>query len=407
MLNYVTTSAPAELAKKNLYANQAAVKNYEYAPDWMFGNPAMGDIGDGVQINGSTGAVTNGTTTVETNGNLVSGCDDGKDDGKISFGSKILNTLWGAGKAVVNTVKDIVTDPKKAIAAVATTAVCIAFPPAAVVVGAVGLVSGLKGCATAWQNASKATTDDEAKAAFQDFGASGLQVGLSAAAVKGGFGAMKATQGSAMSNVVKSTKGGFRGAIENTGRTTRAFFEDTVTGGRGFQQGTLKINTANAGYKGTQLWTTVKGDAAQKFENIKTNGAHPIQSARSSLQNAGKEISTAGQNIRANGVHPIRAARNGAGKFSTTAVSAGYNSGFGVLTAPVADQVTQSNVLHSNYGEAVLRNASYSTYTGGNYEFSQDWMNSMLNISGNYNYDAGYEELAQYAGYNARQVIDI
>ena len=48
MLNYVTASAPAELAKRNQYNTQTTAQGYEYAPDWMFGNSAMGDVGDNV-----------------------------------------------------------------------------------------------------------------------------------------------------------------------------------------------------------------------------------------------------------------------------------------------------------------------------------------------------------------------
>ena len=416
MLNYVTSASPAELARMNQYSSQTTTAaNYDYAPDWMFGNSAMGDVGDGVQING--GVTYNETSAPATEGNLVSGCSDGKDDGKISLGSKIVNTLWGAGKAVVNTVKDIVTDPKKAIVAVATTAVCIAFPPAAVVVGAVGVATGVMGCVNAWNNASNATTDDEAKAAFQDFGASGLQVGLSAVAVKGGLNAMKATQGSAMSNITKSTKGGLRGAVENAGKTVRAFAEDTVTGGRGFQQGTLKINTANAGYKGTQLWGTVKGNLSNSVENIKTNGIHPIQSARTAAGNArqtitngfhsaGETLSEAGQNLKTNGIHPIQTLRTGAGRFSEAATTAGYSSAFGSLAAPVANEVKNSNEAHSNYNEAVYRNmvlGANATEYGG-YDFSNDWMTLTPNFSGNYTYNS-YEDFAQYAGYNARQIV--
>lgn len=403
MLNYVTASAPAELAKRNQYNTQTTAQGYEYAPDWMFGNSAMGDVGDNVQINGG---VSQDVTAVQPEGNMVSGCDDGKDDGKISLGSKIINTLWGAGKAVVNTVKDIVTDPKKAIAAVATTAVCIAFPPAAVVVGAVGVASGLKGCVTAWQNASNATTDDEAKAACQDFGGAALQTGLSAVAVKGGLSAMRATQGSAMAKLAAEGKSA---GIKGFGESAKAFLEDTVTGGRGFQQGTLKINTGSShlGYKGTQLWGTVKTNAAKGFENVKTNGIHPIQSASKGLQNAGSAAGSTWQNVKTNGIHPIQAVRNGAGRFSTAATAAGYNSGFGALTAPAADQMTQSNALHSNYNEAVLNNTSYTAYTDGSYDFSQDWMSLTPNVSGYYNYDTGYEELAQYAGYNARQIANM
>ena len=238
------------------------------------------------------------------------------------------------------------------------------------VVGAVtGVVSGAKAVGRAidlYQNADGTATDAEAKAAFQDLGASALQVGLSAVAVKGGLSAMKSTQGSAMAEL--AAKGKSTG-LKGFGETVKAYAKDTVTGGRGFQEGTLKINTANAGYKGTQMWGTVKGHMSKGVENVKTNRIHinkttvgdaannVRQAASNGIKSAGETITNAGQNIKANGFHPIQGARNlvqsGTKGFSAAAAGAGYNSTFGALSAPVASQVKASNELHSNYDAAL------------------------------------------------------
>lgn len=427
MLNYVTSTSPSELTKKDYQTTQKAGASYEYTPDWMFENKAMGDIGDNVQMNSTENSSASSGTSVNTveKGTLVSGCSDGKNDGRIGIGSAICNTLWGAVKSVGNTVKDIVTDPKKALVAAATTAVCIAFPPAAVAVGVVGAVTGVVSGAKAvgraidlYQNADGTATDAEAKAAFQDLGASALQVGLSAVAVKGGLSAMKSTQGSAMAEL--AAKGKSTG-LKGFGETVKAYAKDTVTGGRGFQEGTLKINTANAGYKGTQMWGTVKGHMSKGVENVKTNRIHINKTtvgdaannvrpaASNGIKSAGETITNAGQNIKANGFHPIQGARNlvqsGTKGFSAAAAGAGYNSTFGALSAPVASQVKASNELHSNYDAALASKIQSTSYEGGNYDFSNAWSN--IGFTGDYSYDTNYDELAQYAGYNARQIVGI
>jgi len=270
MLDSVTTTAPNELLNGNVTkTNKATNSNYAYSPDWMFENPGE-NVGDDFQVNSAQTTQTQQTTnTTQTKGNLVSGCADGKDDGKVGVGEAICNFFWGAIKSVGKTVVDIVTDPKKALLAVATTALCIAFPPAGVVLGAVGVVSGVAGVVSGVKRAVTIAndpngTDADAKAAIQDIGASSLQTVLSAVAVKGSLNAMKSTSGSAMSKFAETkVKGqGLKGAVENAKNGAKAFAEDTVTGGRGFTRSATGkvtgINQANAGYKGTQIYTSVK-----------------------------------------------------------------------------------------------------------------------------------------------------
>ena len=297
MLNYVTSASPAELARRNTQTGTNQVKtDYTYTPDWMFENSNAGSVGDNIQVGASKTAAVQTETSSEVNTPAESGskwsdkCDDGKDDGKIGIGSAILHTLKGAGKSIVNTVVGIVTDPKKLLLTAGTVVACVLCPPLAVGLGVAGVAGGLYSGAKAVGQAvdlyKNGGTDAEAKAAFEDIGASALQVGVSALGVKAGVKAMKATSGSAMSNVAKSSKTGVKGVIENGRNTVKAFAEDTVTGGRGFTRvnGRLKINTSNAGYKGTQIYTNVKN-------NIKNEGI--IKGTQTSASQARTKISEA------------------------------------------------------------------------------------------------------------------
>lgn len=135
-------------------------------------------------FNGTTSS-TNSTNSMTREEYLESrGCTDGKNDGKIGFFSAIGNIFKGAAKMVVNTVKDIVTNPAKLLGAVATAALCVVFPPAGLVLAGIGIVSGGAKIASGVANAMGAKTDAEAKAAWQQVGEGGLTVGLSVAGAK-------------------------------------------------------------------------------------------------------------------------------------------------------------------------------------------------------------------------------
>ena len=135
-------------------------------------------------FNGTTSS-TNSTNSMTREEYLESrGCTDGNNDGKIGFFSAIGNIFKGAAKMVVNTVKDIVTNPAKLLGAVATAALCVVFPPAGLVLAGIGIVSGGAKIASGVANAMGAKTDAEAKAAWQQVGEGGLTVGLSVAGAK-------------------------------------------------------------------------------------------------------------------------------------------------------------------------------------------------------------------------------
>lgn len=117
-------------------------------------------------------------------------CTDGKDDGKIGIFSKIGNFFEGMAKTVVGSIRTLTTDRKKGAKFVATAAVMaglVAFggPVGAAIAGVVGLVgaagliiNGVKDFVKATKVANQATTDAEAKAAYESMGSGTLQVGV-------------------------------------------------------------------------------------------------------------------------------------------------------------------------------------------------------------------------------------
>ncbi len=117
-------------------------------------------------------------------------CTDEKDDGKISIFSKIGNFFEGMAKTVVGAIRSLTTDIKKCTKFFATAFVMaglVAFggPVGAAIAGIAGLIgaaglifNGVKDFVKATKVASQATTDAEAKAAYESMGSGTLQVGI-------------------------------------------------------------------------------------------------------------------------------------------------------------------------------------------------------------------------------------
>ena len=142
-------------------------------------------------------------------------CTDGKDDGKIGFFGALGNALKGVGKTIVNGVKGMFTDSEgnfslgKTLLSIGTVALCIAVPAVGVAACAVGAVAGGVQVAKGAIAASQATTDAEAKAAWQNIGGGLFTVGVSVAGAKASAKAVQASStagangGSALSEVSK------------------------------------------------------------------------------------------------------------------------------------------------------------------------------------------------------------
>lgn len=333
-------------------------------------------------------------------------CDDGTDDGKLTFGSAACSFLKGAGKSLINTVKGIVTDPKKLLLTVATAAVCIAFPPAGVALGVAGAAMGackvIDGAVQAYDiYHDESRTDAEAKAAFEDMGAGTLQFGLSLVAVKGSLGAMKSTQGSAMSTVTKSSEAGLKGFAENTANYSKAFLKDTVSGGRGLVKdanGGIHINSANAGYKGTQMLTSLKSSVSSNggirgtIGNGISNAGEAVRSGEM-LQNARSTASGAFAGARQAVSHPIANSRAVFGTFSNAAKSAGYSSSISVLANPAAAANASYNAENSN-----LEMAQYEQYQKQMAEYANGYNTDFTQLtsrttSGTYDFGIDYSDV--------------
>ncbi len=145
-------------------------------------------------------------------------CTDGKDDGMISFGQKISNFFEGICKTITGTIKDIASNPKKlmgAIAGVAITSV-LAFlcPPLALAIGVVagvGLIAkGIKDVVNSAEKANEADTDAEAMEAWEGIGAGTFEAGV------GVF------------STYVCGSGLYRGYVVNNGRFVRSTFENEL-----------------------------------------------------------------------------------------------------------------------------------------------------------------------------------
>jgi hypothetical protein len=201
----------------------------------------------------STAAVCNTlsgsvSTTVDTDAvqeELKSKCEDGSDDGDISFGEKVGSFFKGIGNVFKNVWEGIKSDPigslgkiALGVGLVALTAVTgpIGLAASAVVLGmsAYGVVKGVKTVVDGAVAASNAGTDAEAKAAWENIGSGTFQTAVSAVAAKGAMGAFKANAvavGARMTGTAANTAGTAAADAAGTTASTTA-----STGGRVFSK---------------------------------------------------------------------------------------------------------------------------------------------------------------------------
>ena len=179
-------------------------------------------------------------------------CTDGKDDGKIGFFGAIGNAIKGVGKAVVNGVKGMFTNKEgkfslgKTLLSVGTMALCVAFPAVGVAACAIGGVMAAGQVVKGAVNASKATTDAEAKLAWQDIGGGTFGVAMSVVGAKAGMKAVGKT--STATNGLASLKG----TKATFGQKVKAFGNDMVS------------STKNSYANVKNIATTKLGDVKQK-----------------------------------------------------------------------------------------------------------------------------------------------
>lgn len=279
-------------------------------------------------FNGTTSS-TNSTNSMTREEYLESrGCTDGKNDGKIGFFSAIGNIFKGAAKMVVNTVKDIVTNPAKLLGAVATAALCVVFPPAGLVLAGIGIVSGGAKIASGVANAMGAKTDAEAKAAWQQVGEGGLTVGLSVAGAKASvksMGAGSAIKGRLvdpstgkvkLTNVFKD--GGKFKPVKGVTKFGKAMLEDAKTSPLGkkvssFKTAADKVATDKLGTRMTDLRQSVKGkqadtvkQALDDIDNGNTPNLKGLSKKNKSIVEEYSDLNTL-KNAAKTGENPVKA----------------------------------------------------------------------------------------------------
>lgn len=166
---------------------------------------------------------------------------DGKDDGKISFGSKVKNFFKGIGNTIKGAVKSLAT-PKgflKAAACVALCAIPGVGPIAATALGAIGVVKGVTTVVKGAKAAHNATTDAEAEAAWQNIGSGTFQVAVSRVAMKAGLKGIKAQGGwvqtASVAKQSLKTIGGKAQSVASTARTAGSMVREAVKGGAKFR----------------------------------------------------------------------------------------------------------------------------------------------------------------------------
>ncbi len=150
-------------------------------------------------------------------------CTDGKDDGKIGLLSKIGNVVKGVAKGAVNMVKGALQHPIKTALTVAACCIPVVGPAIAIGLGAYGAYQGVKTIINGVNTANAATTDAEAKEAWQNIGNGTFTTAVSAIAVKGGTSMLK-SQLSGSSATVSAIRNdglsGTRNVLKSAGKET-------------------------------------------------------------------------------------------------------------------------------------------------------------------------------------------
>ena len=128
---------------------------------------------------------------ISDSGLFANTCTDGSDDGQISGVSKFLNICEGVLGMGVNMVKGAIKHPFKTAITMAACCIPVVGPAIGIGLGCYGVYNSVKQIGTALEVANSATTDAEAKAAFENIGSGAAGAALSAVAIKGSAGLMK------------------------------------------------------------------------------------------------------------------------------------------------------------------------------------------------------------------------
>lgn len=225
------------------------------------------------QANNNYNATTNPTTLNQTQTDVfslshTSGCTDGADDGKIGLFSAVGNVAKGVGKTVVNAAKgalgfksDGTWSPLKLAKTVAIGAVCAVFPAAALVACGVGAVAGGAQIVKGVGNAMSATTDAEAKSAWQNVGAGTFTTAASVVGAKASYnGVVKSATTGKLAKFAQDNKVD----VNNLGSMLKAAKGD----GTNFIKALGEDMVSSTKNNGTQLLAT----ASEKISSFKQKG---------------------------------------------------------------------------------------------------------------------------------------
>lgn len=175
--------------------------------------------GNPINAQTSTGTYASGITDA---GLFANKCTDGSDDGQINGVSKFLNACEGVLGMGKNLVTNAIKHPIKTAAMIGVCCLPYVGPALAIGMGCYGVYNGVKQIEYASEVADNATTDAEAKAAWENMGSAGATVGLSALAIKGGAGMMKGQVKSGINSYNKGVEtgvGGFKQLASDTATT--------------------------------------------------------------------------------------------------------------------------------------------------------------------------------------------
>lgn len=297
--------------------------------------------------NANSSASNNATKTVSTSSTSstfanISGntCTDGCDDGKIGFFSAVGNALEGVGKGIVNCVKGGFTNSEghfsllqtaKTVAMGAACFLPVVGPALGAVLACYGIYNGAKTVITAAQVANNATTDAEAKAAWEQIGSGTLTTGLSIVGLKASAGALRSQLSantssatvqavrakSSTSDVIKiaaqETKGNMYNAAyatlkkaQSTLEKTGKFIEHPIETTKGM------LKTAQAKVKG---WgETAKNKADKCLDSAKTKAEQAKQNAETKAANEKASVEKAKQLAKDNNIPDTDCYDNGVPK---------------------------------------------------------------------------------------------
>ncbi len=205
------------------------------------------------------------------------------DDGKISFGEKVGSFFKGIGKSIVNGVKSIFT-PKGLLKTALTVGACM-IPGIGPVIGMGLAVAGVaKGATTVLKGAaqaSAATTDAEAKAAWENIGGGAFTTAASVAGVKGAAKAIKNVNTSAGATPLQSVKDAT--GLYNKAKVAYGNAKTTLKNAKTKFDGTglgKSVTRVKDAYKSGDKLTTKLGNVKEQLKTEANTGYEALKTAK-------------------------------------------------------------------------------------------------------------------------------